>query len=320
MPNIYTLHDLIPLQYPHFVSGYGDRTFQMHEIIGREADHIITVSEASKRNIVEILQVPDDRVSVTYQPVPTLPAIDSEDAERIVEMVYGAKPGQYSLFLGAIEPKKNIKRLIEAYLLSGVACPLLLAGPLGWLYKDEVKFINVVNKSQQTTRLMSAKSTVEAIAAANGADLRVRRLGYLPRQHVVALLKCAKFFVFPSICEGFGLPVLEAMQLGVPVLTSNASSLPEVAGDAAVLVDPMKVTDIASGLRQIDADADLRLELSRKGPAQAARFSPEYCQGLLMEAYRRAGIPMTDVCEAIPPRNVVRGSSDARHQDQLSVA
>ena len=177
MPNIYTLHDLIPLQYPHFVSGYGDRTFQMHEIIGREADHIITVSEASKRNIVEILQVPDDRVSVTYQPVPTLPAIDSEDAERIVEMVYGAKPGQYSLFLGAIEPKKNIKRLIEAYLLSGVACPLLLAGPLGWLYKDEVKFINVVNKSQQTTRLMSAKSTVEALAAANGARFARTAIG-----------------------------------------------------------------------------------------------------------------------------------------------
>lgn len=304
VPNIYTLHDLVPLQYPHFVIGYGDRTFQMHEIIARIADHIVTVSEASKRQIVELLKVPEDRVSVTYQPVPALPSIDPADAERLVEMFYGVKPGQYALFVGAIEPKKNLKRLIECYLTAGINCPLLLAGPLGWLYDEELELIDLVNKTQQATNLNSAKSTLQALAALNGADSHVRQLGYLPRRHMVALLRCAKFFVFPSICEGFGLPVLEAMQLGVPVLTSNTSSLPEVAGDAAVLVDPMNAADITSGLRRIDADEDLRGELSQRGPAQAARFSSDHCRGLLVRAYEQAGVSLKPASEATPHRKI----------------
>jgi hypothetical protein len=95
VPNIYILHDLIPLQRPHFMSSYGDLTYQMHVIIAHDADHIITVSWASKRSIVEMLIASEDRVSVTYEPVPMLSPLDSWDAERIVEMVYGAKPGQY---------------------------------------------------------------------------------------------------------------------------------------------------------------------------------------------------------------------------------
>lgn len=273
VPNIYTLHDLIPLQFPYFVTGYGGRMYQMHETIAREADHIITVSECSKRHIVEMLNVPDERVTVTYQPVPPLPDLDMADAERLVETIYGAMPGQYALFLGAIEPKKNIKRLVEAFLLADLGIPLLIAGPLGWLYDDDIALIQTVNQANQT-------------------EQKVRQLGFLPRRHVVALLKCAKFFVFPSIYEGFGLPVIEAMQLGIPVLTSNNSSLPEVVGDAAVQIDPFSISKMTSGLRRINGDVDLRNDLRTKGPLQAARFSPTYCQGLLAQAYKKVGVTL----------------------------
>jgi glycosyltransferase involved in cell wall biosynthesis len=304
VPNIYTLHDLVPLQFPYFVKGYGDRMHQLHEKIARQSDHIITVSEASKRHIVEILKVPETRVTVTYQPVKQLPNVDRNDAERLVEKIYGIRPGQYALFLGAMEPKKNLKRLIEAFVLAGLEIPLLIAGPLGWLYDEEIELIKRINRAQQTASVAEAETPVQALAAVHGATSPIRQLGYLPGRHVLALLKCAKFLVFPSIYEGFGLPVVEAMQLGVPVLTSNNSSLAEIAGDAALQVDPFDVVKLTAGLRKIDADTDLRAELARLGPVQASRFSVDYCQSRLAKAYQKIGITLS------PP--VARASNGAR--------
>ena len=278
VPNIYTLHDLIPLRFPYFTIGNGDRAFQMHEKIARDADHIITVSEASKRDIVELLHVPEERVTVTYQPVPHLPQIDQVTAEHLVETIYGVKPKQYALFLGAIEPKKNVKRLIEAFCSANLGIPLLLCGPTGWLCDGEMKLIDTLDRVGKFAR--------------GDADALVRHLGYLPRRHVVALLKCAKFFVFPSLYEGFGLPVIEAMQLGVPVLTANNSSLPEVAGDAAVQVNALSSDELTAGLRLINFDVDLRAELARKGPAQAAKFSVDFCMRLLRQAYQKVGVTL----------------------------
>jgi glycosyltransferase involved in cell wall biosynthesis len=270
IPNIYTLHDLIPLQFPYFIVDRGALSYRLHTGIAKEADHIVTVSEASKRHIIDILKVHEDRVSVTYQPAPSLAPLEQTEAERLVESIYGAQPGQYALFLGAIEPKKNIKRLIEAFLMANTGIPLLMAGPEGWLNKEEMALIKAVTTHQSL----------------------VRHLGYLPRRHITALLQCARFFVFPSIYEGFGLPVLEALKLGKPVLTSNTSSLPEVAGDAAVLVDPLNITQLTKGIRVLAKDADLRSELTLRGPRQAAKFSEEIYLQRLMEAYRRAGVTL----------------------------
>jgi glycosyltransferase involved in cell wall biosynthesis len=270
IPNVYTLHDVIPLQFPYFVVDRGALSVRLHDAIAREADHIITVSEASKRHIVDLLKINEERVSVTYQPTPNLPDLEQAEAERLVETIYGAEPGKYALFLGAIEPKKNLKRLIEAFLIANPGIPLLLAGPKGWLNKEDLELIKTV----------SAKEEV------------VRHLGYLPRRHVTALLKCARFFTFPSIYEGFGLPVLEAMQLGVPTLTSNTSSLPEVAGDAAVLIEPLDVADLAKGIRALANDHDLRAELSRRGPLQAEKFSETVYRQRLASAYAKVGISL----------------------------
>jgi glycosyltransferase involved in cell wall biosynthesis len=109
----------------------------------------------------------------------------------------------------------------------------------------------------------------------------------------VALLQCARMFLFPSLHEGFGLPVLEAMQLGVPVLTSNSSSLPEVVGEAAIVVDPLNVSAMAREIERLAIDADLRSELSRRGPKQAAKFGEEQYRARLAEAYKKVGVELS---------------------------
>ena len=143
---IYTIHDMIPLKFPYFVVDRGGRAVQLHREIARQADHIITVSQSSKQDIVDLLDVQEDRVSVTYQPAPSLPLLEQRRAERLVETIYGVRSGEYALFLGAIEPKKNLKRLIEAFLLAGVDIPLLLAGPLGWLYDEDLALLDAVGR------------------------------------------------------------------------------------------------------------------------------------------------------------------------------
>ncbi|MGQ3353749.1 MAG: glycosyltransferase family 4 protein [Phreatobacter sp.] len=301
VPNIYTIHDLIPLQYPYMVLDRGGRSARLHQSIAQSADLIVTVSEASKRQIVDLLRVPEERVAVTFQPVPPLPFLTREEAERLVRTVYGAKPGEYALFLGAIEPKKNLRRLVDAYLLAGLDIPLLIAGPLGWLYEEELALVDSVTRNALPMRLPPQEGLANAIAGAfdmvapqpRPNRLPIQRLGLLPRRHVSALMMCAKFFVFPSIHEGFGLPVLEALQLGTPVLTSNTSSLPEVAGEAAVLVDPLDVSAMARRLRELDGDADLRAELSVRGPQQAKTFSPETYKIKLADAYAKVGITLS---------------------------
>jgi len=273
-PNVYTIHDLIPLQFPHFVRDRAGRSARLHAAIARDADLLITVSEASKRAIVDILKVRPERIHVTYQPVPPLPSLTRAEAERLVEGIYGVGPGSYAIFVGAIEPKKNLKRLIEAFVMVNPGIPLLIVGPLGWLYAGDLKLIESI------------------LANAPNQSSIIRRLGFVPRSHLSALLMCARFMAFPSIYEGFGLPVLEAMQMGVPVLTSNTSSLPEVAGDAALLIDPMDVVAIGRAIRQLVNDDDLRRDLSMRGHVQARKFGIEKYADRLRGAYASVGLEL----------------------------
>jgi len=295
-PNLYTIHDLVPIQFPYLVIDRPGNSARLHTAIAREADGIITVSETSKSTILEILKVAPERITVTYQPVPSPKPLPQEDAEWLVSSFYKAEPNSYALYLGAVEPKKNLRRLIEAFILARLQIPLLMAGPLGWLYDDEQELLALIGHRYghevSTEALVSRLGSRMGIINDSAADnyMPVRQLGYLPRRHVTALLQCAKFFVFPSIYEGFGLPALEAMQLRIPVLTSGIASLSEVVGDTALLVDPMSVEDITRGIRELDNDSDLRAELSRKGPAQAAKFSEDKYVDRLREAYAKVGV------------------------------
>jgi glycosyltransferase involved in cell wall biosynthesis len=278
---------------------------RLHTAIAREADAIITVSETSKAKILEILKVPPERVAVTYQPAPTPKPLPQEDAEWLVSTIYRVTPGAYALYLGAVEPKKNLRRLIEAFIFSKTDIPLIMAGPLGWLYEEEQDLLNLIAGQHGDGALqdiITAKlgSRLQQASAPNSLDeLPVRHLGYLPRRHITALLQCAKFFVFPSLYEGFGLPALEAMQFKIPVLTSRTGSLCEVVGDSALLVDPLDTDDIARGIRQLNADSDLRADLSRRGPIQAAKFSEKAYAHRLREAYAKVGVNF--------PRSVQQG-------------
>lgn len=269
--NVYTLHDLVPLRLPYTTL---DAKRLYRRLVARcaaEAAHICTVSEASRRDILDILGVDGARVTNCHQASPAIdgaPAASAEEDARTVRGVFGLEPGGYFLFFGAIEPKKNVGRLLEAYLGLMSGTPLVLVGARAWQSEGELRLL-------------------KQAGALRGRGGEVRQLEYLPRALLLKLIRCARAVAFPSLYEGFGLPVLEAMQLGTPVLTSNTSSLPEVAGAAALLVDPYDVRAITDALRRLDEDAELRARLSRAGIEQAARFTPRTYLARLEAMYAR---------------------------------
>jgi glycosyltransferase involved in cell wall biosynthesis len=265
--NIYTIHDLVPLRLPYTTSDDKRYFYRMLSTLARTADRIVTVSEHSRRDIIEFLNVDERRIVNTYQaveiPESVLQSPDDEVADDLAK-AFGLEFGEYFVFCGAIEPKKNVSRLIDAYVASGTKRPLILTGSKGWHNEDDMRKIH-------DGRFVSFRMEGNAFVRRR----QVRHLPYLPRRQLLHLMKGARALLFPSIYEGFGLPVVEAMLLGTPVVTSNLSSLPEVAGDAAVLVDPYSVDSIRRAIEAVDADQDLRRDLAIRGHVQAARFSIE---------------------------------------------
>ncbi|PWR21264.1 glycosyltransferase family 1 protein [Zavarzinia aquatilis] len=266
--NVYTLHDLVPLKLPYLT--LDDKKYY-HALIRACVDqggHICTVSERSKADIREMFGVDESRISVTYQSV-VLPEISARQepavSRRHVEDVYGFRWQGYFLFFGAIEPKKNLRRLIEATLRACPSRPLVIVGDPAWKALDESNFL----------------ADYEREIAATGAPRRLHKFSYLPAEHLVALVRGARAVLFPSLYEGFGLPIIEAMAMGTPVLTASEGSMPEIAGDAALLVDPYDVGAMAEAITTLDRDDRLVAELAARGPAQAARFGiPPYRERL----------------------------------------
>jgi glycosyltransferase involved in cell wall biosynthesis len=266
--NVYTLHDLVPLKLPHTMLGGTGRYQRMIRKLLESADHIVTVSEQSKRDICDMFGYPVEKITNTYQSV----AIPQEYRDKPVDLVEREIKGLfnlsyqgYFLYFGAIEPKKNVGRLIEAYLSTNLPLPLIIVGKEAWKARSELALFEALEPA--------AKS-------------RIRRLDHAPSSVLVSLIRGARAVLFPSLYEGFGLPVLEAMTLGTPVLTSREGSLPEVAGDAALLVDPYDAAAIAEGIRAL-TDPDLCAALSAKGLRQAELFSPERFRGRLGQVYQR---------------------------------
>lgn len=286
VPNIYTLHDLVPLRLPHTTLDQKTRYLKLVRWICRTADHIVTVSENSKRDIVELLGVDSSRVTNTYQAV-TIPEVHRSKPEdvvrREVEGTFGFHFREYFVFFGSIEPKKNIGRLIESYLASGVQTPLVIVGAQAWKSEQELSLLPV---SDLRSRLRPDETQ---------RGPKILKLEYVPYGMLINLIRGAKATLFPSLYEGFGLPVLESMLLGTPVLTSRTSSVPEVAGDAAMLIDPYDVRDLAEGIRALDTDAELRRELAARGRERAAMFDEAAYRSRLTRVYeqvqeRRASI------------------------------
>lgn len=277
IPNIYTLHDLVPLRLPYTTLDNKRRYFKLVSKIAKTADHIVTVSESAKADIVNLLNVHPERITNTYQSV-SIPekyaAKPPEIVQQEVEGTFGLEYKGYFLFWGSIEPKKNIGRIIEGYLASNVKTPLVIVGAQAWKSEEELKLLYDDN--------------IRALVHV-GNETRVKKkviqLSYVPFPLLVSLIKGAKATVFPSLYEGFGLPVLESMLLGTPVITSNTASIPEVAGDAAIQVDPYDTRAIASAILRLDSDEGLRSELAVMGVRQAQLFSEKLYQTRLNTVY-----------------------------------
>jgi glycosyltransferase involved in cell wall biosynthesis len=270
--NIYTIHDLVPLKLPHTTLDDKRAYLALVQAIASDADLIVTVSEQSKRDIVAIAGASPEKVEVTYQAVEVparLKDTTNEAVAREIKGTFGLEPDGYFLFLGAIEPKKNVGRLIEAYLGCNLSIPLVIAGPRAWMVEKELRIWQ---------GLIDAKL---------GSARRIRMLGYVPYSALVYLMRGARALVFPSLYEGFGLPPLEAMSVGCPVITSNTGSLPEVCGDAALYVDPYQVAEIKEAILALADNEDMRQEMRKKGLEQVKRFSTAVYRGRLQEMYSR---------------------------------
>jgi glycosyltransferase involved in cell wall biosynthesis len=275
VPNIYTIHDLIPLRLPHTTMDNKATFRDLCRMIARRADHIAVVSETTRQDVIRLLGVSEDRVTNTYQAVSLPEKLTSRSQTEVtleLEGVFNLGWKGYFLHFGAVEPKKNLGRIVEAYLASGSQTPLVIIGGRAWLDEGETALLNQVKRD-----------------GGPSAD-RIRQYEYMPFSMLISLIRGAKATLFPSLYEGFGLPVLESMALSTAVLTSTGGSLPEVAGDAAVIADPYDVQALTRGIQALDADEGLRLDLQARGLVQAAKFSPEAYQTRLTDLYRKVGV------------------------------
>lgn len=279
IPNIYTLHDIVPLRLPYTTLDNKRKYYRLVSKILKTADHIVTVSESSKKDIIDFLGIDNNKITNTYQTISIPDKYANKPLELVqkeIEGTFGLEYKNYLLFWGSIEPKKNIGRIIEGYLASGVKAPLVIVGAQAWKSEEELKLIYDDN----------IRSLIQV-----GNETRVKKkviqLNYAPFPLLVSLIKCAKFSLFPSLYEGFGLPVLESMLLGTPVISSTTSSIPEIAGDAAILINPYDTNAIAKAITNLDKDEILRNELIEKGLIQAKQFSEEAYINRLNNVYKR---------------------------------
>ncbi len=231
----------------------------------RHADHVLADSLATRQDLIELYQTPPGKISVLYSGVDQRfrPITDRLALQQVRDR-YEIGDVPFVLSVGTIQPRKNYERLIEAFRRSAISdLQLVIAGGKGWL----------------------DHSIYQQVSAA-GMEDRIRFVGFVEDGDLPALYSAAHVFAFPSLYEGFGLPVLEAMACGVPVITSNVSSLPEVVGDAAVSIDPFDVDALAQALERVTHDTVLRRRLAQQGLERASQFTWENAARQLREHYR----------------------------------
>jgi len=265
-----TVHDLSFMRHPECSSPalYDYLINAVPRSVAR-ADMVLADSAHTQRDVIELLGVPAERTRVVYAGLePTFVHVPDGPARRAALARYGIEP-PYILGVGTLQPRKNFGRLIAAYQLvrerHKLPHRLVIAGGKGWLYED-------------------------ILTATREAGDAVLLSGYVDDSDLPALYSAADLFAFPSLYEGFGIPLLEAMGCGTPVLTSRASSLPEVAGDAALLVEPNDIESIAAGLWQLLSDETLRQQLVQRGHERTQRFTWAAAAQELLAAYQQCHV------------------------------
>lgn len=266
---VVTVYDVSVLTHPECHTR-ANRAFCLRGIKDavRYADSIIAISEHTKEDLMKYFDAPAELVTVTRLAAgPGYREVKAPEVLRAARDKYGL-PENYILFVGSLEPRKNVRTLLKAYSslperFKREFC-LVIAGGRGWLNSDIPGVVKDLNISE-----------------------RVRFAGYIDKDDIAAVYSQAAVFAYPSLYEGFGLPILEAMSCGTPVVTSDASSMPEVAGDAAILVSPTDADGIAAALERVLESAEVREEMREKGLKRAAGFSWEKCAGETLDVYRK---------------------------------
>ncbi|MFP5351565.1 MAG: glycosyltransferase family 4 protein [Actinomycetota bacterium] len=258
-PVVMTVHDLAFLHEPDHFTNRGMRFFRRGlELALAEADHVMCPSDATRRDCEKAGFAPD---KLHVIPLGVEPRPVDEQAVAAVRHRYDLN-GDFVLWTGTIEPRKNLPRLLEAFRSLDTDLQLALAGPKGW------------------------NEDIEDQVRALGA--RVRPLGFVPHDDLGALYAAARAFCFPSLLEGFGFPVLEAMAQGTPVITSRGTSTEEIVGTAGVLVDPLDTTSIAEGMRSVLEDGSLAEKLGEAGRERASTYTWHATAQALEKLYRKA--------------------------------
>ena len=262
---VLTVHDICYATHPEWFSARDVRVLSV--MVPRSiahAAHVITVSHQARKEIIERYGVPEAKISA----IPNGPGLNApsstDDEARAQVAASGIDPGlPYVLSVGNLQPRKNIGRLIEAFRRLPAELHLVIVGPKHYRAED--------------------------VIAAGGADSgRIHFTGYVSDRELASIYQCSVAFIMPSLYEGFGLPVLEAMSRGIPVASSNAGALPEVCGDAAVMFDPLDVDAMTDAINRVVGDQDLRRRLAEAGKARAAAFSWEKTATLTLQVYERA--------------------------------
>lgn len=254
-PAVTVIHDISFEFYPEFFNLLSRKRMQyLIPYAAKQSRHILTVSEYSKKQIIERYNIAEDKITVTYNGVAGMfsPSTDNETLDNTLQRFSLNKP--YILAVGNLQPRKNIERLVRVYAKLRkqglIEQDLVLVGQMHW----------------------QGHAIVEEIRK-NGVINHVKTTGYVSDDELVALYNRADLFVYPSLYEGFGLPVIESMACGTPVITSDVSSIPEVAGDAAILIDPHSDDSLSAQLQRLASDISLRSILSDKGILQAKKFN-----------------------------------------------
>jgi glycosyltransferase involved in cell wall biosynthesis len=266
--SIVTIHDCIHLMFPQYLPNRAAYAYARTSMwsAARHSHRILTVSEASKRDIMHFFNVPAEKIVVAYNAIDERFRVPpSEEAIGRVRDRYQLA-GRFVLYAGTIKPHKNLVRLIEAFAA---------------LRKRGFDDLTLLIIGDEISKLPALRRAVHG----HKLHKHVRFLGHLSDDFLAILYRLAAVFVFPSLYEGFGLPPLEAMASGTPVVTSNVSSMPEVTGGAAVLVDPYQVESIREGIERVLTEPSLREELRAKGIARAEAFSWEQSVARIREIY-----------------------------------
>ena len=271
--SVVTVHDLTPLVFPdHFKSGFkGGIKWQIQKMALSNMGMVITDSKSSKNDIIKFAGVTEDKIKVIYLAagLEFKVLLDKEKVIGNIRKKYNL-PKDFVLYVGDATWNKNLPRLIEAAIK--INAPLVMVGKA---LTDKVADINNPwNKDLVRVQELAEKNK------------NISRLGFVSSEDLVALYNAANLFVMPSLYEGFGLPVLEAMSCGCSVVTSKEGSLAEVAGDATKIVDPYSVDSIAQGMKEMLGNLVLRKELSQKGLVQAKKFTWEKMAKETMDAYK----------------------------------